>query len=331
LSDIDVRLRRTLSDIQQQHLELAAKSGRIKLAPNGQVLLSAVGESAIVWHVPSWKALQTLQHSLCVTCVALSDDCTNVACGAGSGSATGVNVVTIWNAKSGTVTHRLHLPSKPCIVSFSPNGRSVAAVAADGSVAVWDTLVGALRLEIVRCGHVNFINFSLDNKYLACATDNCTVSLWSMATGERIQTLAHGGWVSSIVFSHDGLQLASAEDKAVRVWSTETGRECATLCVKGARAVDFSACGRYLVAATSDGACSVFSRPGILPRIMLLRALALLRARFRVLQRSGLAVVVESATSQCSTGWWIERLCSGQQLPQHVVESIFRYILLPEC
>ena len=338
-SDIDVRFRETLSGVQQQHLEQAAKAGTIKLAPNGQVLLSAVGESAIVWDVSSWKVLQTLRHPLNIACVALSDDTTKVACGAGSRSATEAKFVTIWAAKSGVVCHRLPLPSRPCTVSFSPGGCLLAAVAADGSVAVWDALSGALRLEIARCGHVNFVTFSPDSKHLACATDNCTVSLWDTATCERLQTLAHGGWVSSMVFSRDGLQLAtaSADDKAVRVWSTGMGRECAALCVKGARAVAFSACGRYLVSATRDGACSVFARPGVLPWLMLLRALVLLRARCQVLQRSGRPVSVESVLSQRSTSrnqrsqaFWIERLCAGKQLPQHLVEAVFRYISLPE-
>ena len=135
-SDIDVRFRETLSGAEQQHLEQAAKAGTIKLAPNGQVLLSAVGESAIVWDVSSWKVLQTLRHPLNIACVALSDDTTKVACGAGSGSATNAKFVTIWAANSGAVCHRLPLPSRPCAVSFSPGGCLLAAVAADGSVAV---------------------------------------------------------------------------------------------------------------------------------------------------------------------------------------------------
>ena len=144
--------------------------------------------------------------------------------------------VTLWNAATGTLRHRLggltpdvrHIGSIRSL-TFSPDDRTLAIVrwpasnSGDklGTVRLWDTETGEPTPTLE--GHtddVNSVTFSPDGYTLASGSSDHTVRLWNAATRENILTLeGHTDDVNSVVFSPDGGTLASgSSDGTLLLW-----------------------------------------------------------------------------------------------------------------
>jgi len=112
-------------------------------------------------------------------------------------------------------------------VTFSPDGHTVVAGNAEGTVRVWDTSDPHHPIPAaVLTGHtdsVEAVAFSADGHTLATASYDKTVRLWDIADPHHPTLLAvltgHTGPVEAVAFSPDGHTLATASyDKTVRLW-----------------------------------------------------------------------------------------------------------------
>ncbi len=108
------------------------------------------------------------------------------------------------------------------IVSFSPDGKTLATASDDKTVKLWNVVSG--REIKTLSGHqyeVNSVSFSPDGKTLATASDDHTVKLWDVASGTQLKSLTgHQYPVNSVSFSPDGKTLASASrDNTVKLWN----------------------------------------------------------------------------------------------------------------
>ena len=113
-------------------------------------------------------------------------------------------------------------------VAFSHDGRTLAAVAGDGLVRLWDTNGWALIER--SSGGTQCLAFSPDDSILAtCGQDRA--ALWNVAEPDLVAMLqSHRERVGAIRFSPDGAYLASAsEDRDVAVWNVRTRQPVATL------------------------------------------------------------------------------------------------------
>jgi WD40 repeat protein/DNA-binding SARP family transcriptional activator len=155
-------------------------------------------------------------------------------------------------------------------VAFSPDGRTLAAAAADGTVVLFDV---AAHARVGRPLHppyrpidvqyqsrdINDIAFSPDGRLLATAANDGSVVLWDLARRARIgRPLRPGGYsVTAVAFSPDGRTLASGVDKGTVVLTrVPDGTLLFELTVTGdpgTSAVVFSPDGKTLAAATLDG------------------------------------------------------------------------------
>jgi tetratricopeptide (TPR) repeat protein len=106
-------------------------------------------------------------------------------------------------------------------VAFSPDVGMLAGARWDGTIDLWEPVVGRL-LRVLR-GHANTtldVTFSTDGKALASASLDHTVKLWDVRSGRELRTLAgHTHWVYGLAFAPDGRTLASCgADQTVRLW-----------------------------------------------------------------------------------------------------------------
>ncbi|MBN3868918.1 MAG: hypothetical protein HWQ23_00830 [Nostoc sp. JL33] len=89
------------------------------------------------------------------------------------------------------------------------------------------------------------------------------MKLWEVTIGKEIRTLTgHSNGVNSIVFSRDGKTLVSGgQDKTIKLWEVETGREICTLShFNSVESVAFIFNGGWLAAADDSGNIKIWRR-----------------------------------------------------------------------
>lgn len=117
--------------------------------------------------------------------------------------------------------------------AFNPNGQLVATGSRDHTVRIWSATDGANVATLE--GHtdeVTVVAFSADGQSLLTASRDGAVRIWSVSDGlERAVLRGHSGAVNSAEFSPNGLYVvtASTEDRTVRLWATQSGRQIAVV------------------------------------------------------------------------------------------------------
>jgi len=140
-------------------------------------------------------------------------------------------------------------------VAFSPDGKTMASVSADGSVKLWDVNTNQeLRVLQGHGGPVTAVAFSPDRITLASGSDDETVKLWDLSTGLELRTINLENSVAALAFSPDGKTLACGTgDISVKLWDVSMNqlRE-----LKGhlgpITAVAFSSDGKTLASGSGD-------------------------------------------------------------------------------
>jgi serine/threonine protein kinase/WD40 repeat protein len=151
-------------------------------------------------------------------------------------------------------------------VSFSPDGRYVAAASEDKRASVWDVATGQPRFTLL--GHTNEVNciaYSPAGKTLATASEDGTVRLWDATTGAYRNTIwKYTTEICSLAFNPTNSQLAcAAHDGRLTVWDCATSQQVAAE-MAGSKIdnVAFSADGKQMATASSDGKVRVFEAFG---------------------------------------------------------------------
>jgi WD40 repeat protein/tetratricopeptide (TPR) repeat protein len=160
-------------------------------------------------------------------------------------------------------------------VSFSPDGRSVAAGFGQylgqflgddvGKVKIWDVASGQERATFTGPpGGVNKIAFHPDGRLLAAAGSGVT-QIWDIVAGAKVRDLVgHDRWITSVAFSRDGRWLATGGwDRTVKLWKADTGAEERTIFAHEGYVLDlaFSPDGRRLVTTSEDRSVRLWEIP----------------------------------------------------------------------
>jgi WD40 repeat protein/tetratricopeptide (TPR) repeat protein len=114
--------------------------------------------------------------------------------------------------------------------AFSPNGRRAVTTGQDGTVRVWSTEHGGLRLAVGHASSVYGAAFSPDGRLLATAGRDQTTRVWDAATGKlALPSLNDYGTASRVFFSRGGRRVVVQSRDTVRVWELATEDAVATV------------------------------------------------------------------------------------------------------
>jgi WD40 repeat protein len=190
----------------------ARSVSRVQFSPDGK-MLAAGGEGGAVklWDVATGKEARRVDgHTGAVRCVAFSPDGTLLASGGED------QTVRLYNLASGSA-RTFAAPKGLNDLAFSPDGRTVAAVAdaPEAAVCLWDLETGERTTWHGHAGSVQALAFSPTAPLLATGAADGTVRMWERATGgaPRVRTIGprpFGGPVRGVAFTPDGRYLLTA-------------------------------------------------------------------------------------------------------------------------
>jgi WD40 repeat protein len=149
-------------------------------------------------------------------------------------------------------------------VSFTPDGKTIAAGGWDASIQIWTTTDGKLQLPGISGFQGHSAPFSPDGKTIAGGSQTGNnVLVWDAASKGVVQTYSgHTDKVQSVAFSPDGKSLVSGgNDHMVFVWDltgAQPGRQLAGH-TDQVYAVAFSNGGKWIASASFDQTVIVWS------------------------------------------------------------------------
>ena len=203
----------------------------IAFSPDSKLLASNSEDCIIqLWDVATGMCQQTLSgDSNQVQAVAFSADGEILA------SCSHHHTIRLWDVTTG-VCRQMHTKMNPSqllvsdqrrrvqVVAFSPDDKTLASGADDGSVLLWDTTAGVCRQMLSEpAGQVRAVAFSPDGKTLAAGLGDtesaCVVQLWDLVAGIYRGTVPAFGPVLELSFSEDSRYLKTNRE-VIRVPST---------------------------------------------------------------------------------------------------------------
>ncbi|WP_187285034.1 toll/interleukin-1 receptor domain-containing protein [Streptomyces sp. OR43] len=178
----------------------------------------------------------------------------------------GPESVHVWDLAAQPPTGTVLGPSSVSVAVRS-DGRTLATVTEDDTVAFWDMAtrrrIGETPID--HTAQIAAVAWSPDGTTLATASRDDTVRLWDATTRERIGAplRGHRGGVLSVMFSPDGNTLATGgHDHTVRLWDIATGRQIGDPLEghgAGVTGVGFAPSGRTLISWADDGTARLWN------------------------------------------------------------------------
>ncbi|WP_235984611.1 nSTAND1 domain-containing NTPase [Mesorhizobium neociceri] len=199
----------------------------IQFSPAGDLLAAGSGRGfARLWDAASGAEVATIATSETLPQVVFNRDGNLVFAATGSAG----HLVK----PDGTELKKLVGHERPITgAAFSPDGQLVATASLDHTARIWSVKDGS-TVAILK-GHsdeLTTVSFSQDGLSALTASRDGTVRIWGVPDGtERTVLRGHSGGVNSAQLSANGLYVvtASFEDRTVRLWAVQSGRQMAVL------------------------------------------------------------------------------------------------------
>ena len=237
--DVETGEKRTTISTQTQ------KVANVVYAPDGKTIATARRQDNTVyfWDTATGKSKGTLERvgSGSIQSFVYVPDGKTIATAGGWTD----NVVQVWDVQTGK--HRTTLTGhtkQVNSVAYSSDGNMIVSGSTDGTVRLWNAVIGK---QITILNHTSWGNFlfswlnapvhsvaySPDGNTVAAGGMDSKVRLWDTQTPKLKTTLTgHTGPVKAVVYSPDGKTIATAggwKDNTVRLWDAVTGETRAVL------------------------------------------------------------------------------------------------------
>mmetsp|Transcript_14307 Transcript_14307/g.23826 ORF Transcript_14307/g.23826 Transcript_14307/m.23826 type:complete len:1003 (-) Transcript_14307:658-3666(-) len=166
-----------------------------------------------------------------VVCISANGKLAAIAC---HQPATGVHVVQVWDAHTGTLLRTL-AGHKDIIwaLSFSAGGKLLASGSSDKTVRVWNVESGE-TVEVLKepsdsklSSCLYGVSLSEDGKRCVAGGSDGTVHVWNVETGEvLVEMKGHTGIVGDVAMWRDGTLAVSGgfKDNTVMIWDLISGK-----------------------------------------------------------------------------------------------------------
>jgi len=131
-----------------------------------------------------------------------------------------------WDVSTGKPTHSFEeLRNAVAAFACAVDGRTLATANGDGSIHLWETMTGMVRLRIQRQEKevLETLAFSPDSRILAGSGPGATICLWDAVTGQELGRFSgHQGDVHTLLFTASGKRLLSgSSDTTTLLWDAE--------------------------------------------------------------------------------------------------------------
>ena len=239
--------------------------GSLAFSPDNRTLASAdVRNGIVLWEVPDASNLRTWPTRRADSLTFSPDGMTVAACLPDAHGA-----VMLLDHFRGRQRRGFDFAT---VLTFSPDGRSLATGGDDGRVHLWELATGKeLHCLDAHSGVVCQVAFAPDGKSLATVGTQprkprngsrwgvpvgFDAQLWDVATGQKrccIEPTGHQ--IRAVAFSADGKTLyTGGDDHAIRLWDTTTGKELDSEYGPGAvTAVAIAPNGKIAITGQKDG------------------------------------------------------------------------------
>src|SRR5262249_44793967 len=201
-------------------------------SPDSKTLAVGDAKAIVLFDVPAMKESKRWEGHLVCTALAYSADSTLLATAGVDGK--DKHSLRIWDAAKGEELRRCPLPNDepPISISFSPDGKQLAAVVEEDDMHIFEAETGK-PLHRLPQYWPSRLAYSPDGKSLA-SVRGATIRLWDPATGKErgLEFEGHQSGVVSVAVSHDGKLVASGGED-VRLWEPATGKPVRRIAAPG--------------------------------------------------------------------------------------------------